>query len=573
MAEDSYFCRYVGLLLGIVLLLNTCADGFLLDGKPPRRYVCNFEHTTCGYNNSVPAHGMEWSRLNVALGHTFLHSDDTYHTHRKGYVMFANGNASTHAGDRVRLQSKPMSFPQGTPLAISFAYIFSEAHTNAVTLSVYIGTHSTRARWITSGHSPSHGTVSPYWHRGCITTTAHDNATVVIFEAKISHSSNNGDLAIDDVMVEEGNVCHHSSQMFTTSPFHMTSSHHVTSTAPPRTNASSVSCNFDLPDICGYHNRQYPGSDNFDWLRHQMKTLSQGTGPNMDHTSGKGYYMYIETSSPRHSGEIARIESPAFTADGHQRLTFWYNAYGTGIGDLKVYLETKGVLGSPVFVESKGTQSSVWQRACVQITKASSDVKVVFEGVVGRDYHGDIAIDDVKLEHGDCQSGVQTTVPTVTLNIVLGHWLSWGSWSSCSSTCGHSTKQRTRKCSSNTCDGGNIQILQCHTSACATNGGWSHWTTWSKCSTSCDIGTISRVRSCTNPAPTSGGAQCVGNRTDTHECSTGPCPTWSHWYDGQCSSSCGNGTMERMRTCSTGTSSDCSGSAQEIIPCTGTECI
>lgn len=64
--------------------------------------------------------------------------------------------------------------------------------------------------------------------------------------------------------------------------------------------------------------------------------------------------MYIETSAPRHAGELARIESPAFTADGHQRLTFWYNAHGSGIGDLKVYFEIKGILGSPVFVESKG---------------------------------------------------------------------------------------------------------------------------------------------------------------------------------------------------------------------------
>ena len=64
--------------------------------------------------------------------------------------------------------------------------------------------------------------------------------------------------------------------------------------------------------------------------------------------------MYIETSSPRRPGEIARIDSPTFTADGHQRLSFWYNAYGNGIGSLKVYLETNGILGSPVFVENHG---------------------------------------------------------------------------------------------------------------------------------------------------------------------------------------------------------------------------
>ena len=63
-----------------------------------------------------------------------------------------------------------------------------------------------------------------------------------------------------------------------------------------------------------------------------------------------------------------------------------------------------------------GSNSSTWQYACVQITKHSSNAKVVFEGVVGKNFAGDIAIDDVVLDHGDCKNGVDPTIITVTLS-------------------------------------------------------------------------------------------------------------------------------------------------------------
>ncbi|XP_060594504.1 MAM and LDL-receptor class A domain-containing protein 1-like [Ruditapes philippinarum] len=604
---------YIGLLSGTILLLTSSVNGFLVNNHLPQPYVCNFEQSQCGFNGSVSMHGMEWARLNVALGHTFLDTDNTFHTKGQGYVMFANGKDSTHSGDIVKFESKPLKFPPRSHISVGFSYIFSEAHTHPMTLSVYLtsGGQSHTPNWVKTGHLSS---LRPRWHRVCLGTSIVSDDVTVVFEAKVSYNSNNGNLAIDDVVIEPGTSCHLYNHLSTPPPS-------ITTTTHSSANVSSVTCNFDLPSICGYLNRN--SGDNFNWLRHQMATQSVGTGPNSDHSSGRGFYMYIETSSPRVKGDIARIESPSFTAAGHQRLTFWYNVYGRTIGSLKVYLDTNDVLGSPVFVQSQGTNTSTWQRECIQITKMSSNMKIVFEGVVGSGYQGDIAIDDVILDHGDCKNDVDPTIPTVTLN--FGHWLSWGSWSSCSHTCGVSTKHRTRQCSSTICDAGqNSQTLLCHTNtcpdsghwlewgswsscshtcgfstshrtrncssstcsagqshqtllchmnACSVNGGWSHWSTWSKCSTSCDLGTLTRARSCTNPVPAHGGAQCSGNKTETHECSVGPCPSWSLWYNGQCSSSCGNGTMERIRTCSSGTNSDCPGDGKQLIPCVGTECI
>jgi len=50
--------------------------------------------------------------------------------------------------------------------------------------------------------------------------------------------------------------------------------------------------------------------DQFDWKRQNRPTSTGSTGPASDHTSGKGYYLFIEASAPRRNGQKARIQSP-----------------------------------------------------------------------------------------------------------------------------------------------------------------------------------------------------------------------------------------------------------------------
>jgi hypothetical protein len=57
---------------------------FSVNNHLPQPYVCNFEQSQCGFNGSASMHGMEWARLNVALGHTFLDTDNTFHTKGQG---------------------------------------------------------------------------------------------------------------------------------------------------------------------------------------------------------------------------------------------------------------------------------------------------------------------------------------------------------------------------------------------------------------------------------------------------------------------------------------------------------
>ncbi|CAF4860692.1 unnamed protein product, partial [Rotaria magnacalcarata] len=48
----------------------------------------------------------------------------------------------------------------------------------------------------------------------------------------------------------------------------------------------------------GFCNFFQDDSADFEWERASTATSSSGTGPGFDHTTGSGYYAYIETSYP-----------------------------------------------------------------------------------------------------------------------------------------------------------------------------------------------------------------------------------------------------------------------------------
>jgi len=64
------------------------------------------------------------------------------------------------------------------------------------------------------------------------------------------------------------------------------------------------------------------GEDNFNWTRAQS-TPTDTTGPDEDHTNGTGYFMFIETSNPRVSGEVAALLSGISPFSRGSCLQFW----------------------------------------------------------------------------------------------------------------------------------------------------------------------------------------------------------------------------------------------------------
>lgn len=75
----------------------------------------------------------------------------------------------------------------------------------------------------------------------------------------------------------------------------------------------------------------------------------------------KGYYMYIEASSPRKSGDKAILRSPPMKFPVNRCLQFHYHMSGTAIGRLKVTLN-----GKTVFYAS-GDKGNLWYPASVNV--------------------------------------------------------------------------------------------------------------------------------------------------------------------------------------------------------------
>ncbi|XP_060581084.1 scavenger receptor cysteine-rich type 1 protein M130-like [Ruditapes philippinarum] len=169
---------------------------------------------------------------------------------------------------------------------------------------------------------------------------------------------------------------------------------------------------------------------------------------------------------------------------------------------------------------------------------------------------------------------------------VFGNWSPWGSWSSCSVTCGVSTTSRSRACDNPApqygglpCAGPSSESRSCDLKACPVHGGWSRWSSWGSCSVTCGIGLERRDRTCSNPYPGPGGEPCYGDARDDRACFVRPCAdgVWSSWSTWSvCSASCLGGISKRTRACNNPTPSpfghDCVGNDEETKACNSFSC-
>ncbi|MCI4382883.1 hypothetical protein PGIGA_G00019780 [Pangasianodon gigas] len=159
----------------------------------------------------------------------------------------------------------------------------------------------------------------------------------------------------------------------------------------------------------------------------------------------RGYYMYIETSRPRQEGDKARLLTPLFSVVPKKPygnvantpsycFTLYYHMYGKHIGTLNVYLRQKSQTGEDSLVWTlSGSQGDHWKQARVNIHPTSS-FQMILEGIRGSGIEGDIAIDDVAIEEGECRdpppnSNLRSLAPSaakhiwklcITLLLVLG---------------------------------------------------------------------------------------------------------------------------------------------------------
>ncbi len=165
--------------------------------------------------------------------------------------------------------------------------------------------------------------------------------------------------------------------------------------------------------------------DELDWYVHKGPTPSKsnpnagGTGPSGDHTTGKGNFIYLESSIPNNPSKTGNILSPLYDISGLGNVTigFWYHMLSKEgrMGHLYVDVFTDGVWNDSI-VHFTGDHGDTWHEQSIrlsdvvaQTTRRTQKVQLCFRGITATDYDGDICIDDFRIEG--------TTVPVKSVSL------------------------------------------------------------------------------------------------------------------------------------------------------------
>nr|CAB3266608.1 SCO-spondin-like [Phallusia mammillata] len=155
-------------------------------------------------------------------------------------------------------------------------------------------------------------------------------------------------------------------------------------------------------------------------------------------------------------------------------------------------------------------------------------------------------------------------------------WSEFGSWTSCSASCGGGQRNQTRECINGNpgqigCEGSDIVIENCNVHPCPV---WRPWGEWSSCPVTCGGGKQRAERTCNNGGVP--GASCSGRDFKQRNCNTQACPVWGPWENwATCTKTCGGGRTSRSRECQHGQAGDVGchlGSNRQEKDCNVVEC-
>ncbi|KAG7319736.1 hypothetical protein KOW79_016879 [Hemibagrus wyckioides] len=376
--------------------------------SPVCAFDCNFDNNLCTWSQ-LATDVFDWTRHSGPTS-TALTGPSSDHTTGTGYYLYIEGDSATH-GDTARLLSEECSDVQ--PQCLQFWYhMYGSSWTMG--LSVYL-LHGNVAQEVWRKRENQGNT----WHQAQVDITPHSTFRI-LFEGRRGDNARS-DVALDDVFIHTG-PCADLINHQTASPAPEKPTLIPTVTSATTKSAFSPVCAFD----CNFDNNLCTWSqlatDVFDWTRHSGPTSTALTGPSSDHTTGTGYYLYIEGDSAAH-GDTARLLSEECSDVQPQCLQFWYHMYGSSwTMGLSVYL-LHGNVAQEVW-RKKENQGNTWHQAQVDITPHGK-FRILFEGRRGDNARSDVALDDVFIHRGPCADLINhqtaspapekpTLIPTVT---------------------------------------------------------------------------------------------------------------------------------------------------------------
>jgi hypothetical protein len=149
--------------------------------------------------------------------------------------------------------------------------------------------------------------------------------------------------------------------------------------------------------------------DDINWTVWQGPTPSKvsstggGTGPNGDHTSGSGKYVYLEASSNNHPGKLGVLLAPVVNISRltNVQIRFWCHMYSRdgGMGSMWVDVNVDGTWKDSVLYLT-GNHGDAWFQNTLQLSQvvplvpSPKYILLRFRDRTGTDYDSDICLDD-----------------------------------------------------------------------------------------------------------------------------------------------------------------------------------
>ncbi|XP_052090794.1 MAM and LDL-receptor class A domain-containing protein 1-like [Mytilus californianus] len=332
------------------------------------RNLCDFENGLCDWTQDENNDTDNWI---VYSGHTpsTRTGPDVDHTYGNstGHYLYLEAS-SKPIGDNVILKSQTLS---SSAYCLSFSY---HMYGNSMgSLNVYVqDCHNPKLHTIWS----KSGDKGQAWMNACLYISKRSKDHQLAIEA-VRGSGYYSDIAIDDLVI---------------------------SAVADNKNCSCFNIGYD--DFCDFDNdlcHWTQGTvDNLDWTRWSGPTSSVRTGPSVDHTTGMGYYIYLESNN--HNGQKAELISEYIQGTSEYCLSFFYHMFGVAIGHLDIFKEVQQVSGSTTrykLLSLSGNKGDSWLEQKLSITSQST-FRIILSGEIGGDT-SDIAVDDIRITSGQCK--------------------------------------------------------------------------------------------------------------------------------------------------------------------------
>lgn len=175
-------------------------------------------------------------------------------------------------------------------------------------------------------------------------------------------------------------------------------------------------------------------SNSYFWAVEQNGTVSNNTGPDFDHTTGSGKFMFTDGNGAPQQTELWSPEIDISTLSAPE-LRFWYHMYGGNIDKMEIDIWDGSSWNNEMILNGAQHTSNAdpWTEAVVSLSSYAGDtIRVRFVGFrTGFQTANDMALDDVWI--GDstaCARPDSVQFVSATTNSITLQWSSSGALAS-----------------------------------------------------------------------------------------------------------------------------------------------